>query len=101
MSTQARAFERGESVGFDDVEGFVVLLDAEMKEVVPRQEARFSRQLLPGGGAHQVTSSHTFDIMGKSISYQAVGHEDQLLFVSIVASHPVERSNFMVIGNGG
>lgn len=31
VSTRARAFERGEPVGFVDVPGFVVLLDAGMK----------------------------------------------------------------------
>lgn len=101
VTTQAREFERGEPLGFNDVPGFVVLLDAGMKEVVPRQTARFSWQLNHGGATYELTSSHEFDIAGKSITYLAVGGQnDQLLFVSIVAGHPVERSTFMHLGNG-
>ena len=92
MSTGARPFDRGEPVGFKDVPGFVGLLDADMNEVVQRQECKYEWSLHPGGATYKVTSTHEFDILGKKITYLAVGHDDRLLFVSIVAGHPVEHS---------
>jgi hypothetical protein len=92
---ESRPFERGERVGFQDAPGWVVLLDADMKEVVDRQECSFTWELTPGGANHSVTTRHEFDIQGKSVTYMGVGGGDKLLFVSIVAGHPVEHGSFM------
>lgn len=92
MSAEAKAFERGEPVTFQDVPGWVVLLDANMNEVVERQECTFSWVLIRGGATYSVTTNHDFDIQGKSVTYMGVGGKDQLFFVSIVAGHPVEHS---------
>ena len=96
MGPQEGAYERGEPVGFDNVPGWVVLLDAEMNEVVP-QECKFNWTLLHGGALFDVTTHHDFDVQGKAISYQAVGGDKGLMFVSIVAGRPVEGSSRMVI----
>ncbi len=93
----APQYERGEPVGFDNVPGWVVLLDAEMNEVVPRQECTFNWTLLHGGAIFDVTTHHDFDIQGKAISYQAVGGDKGVMFVSIVAGRPVEGSSRMLI----
>lgn len=98
MGTHARVFERGEQVGFEDVPGFVVLLDADMNEVVPRQDGTFSWTLIPGGATYQVTSSHEWDINAASVTYLAVGSNDhnRFTFVSIVAGNPVEGGQFTI-----
>jgi len=98
MAVEAKAFDRNDPIGFEDVPGFVVLLDAKMNEAVPRQDCRFSWTLIHGGASFSVSTKHAFDIQGKAITYMAVGSETQLLFVSIVARHPVEHAANMVIG---
>ena len=103
---RGRAFERGEPFRWTDVHGFVVLLDANLEEVVPRQDCTFDWGLIAGGGLYRVTSSHQFDIRGKAISFTAVGAENQrsegshLMFISPVAGRPVEGSVTMPIGPG-
>lgn len=81
---------------FHDIPGFVVLLDKDMNEAVPRQPARLSWRPLRGGAAYQVTSSHEFDLigLGKEICYLAAGNGDRLVFVSPVASAPVRGGRF-------
>jgi hypothetical protein len=97
MSPETKAVDRGELVTFQDVPGWVVLLDADMNEVVGRQECKFSWVLIRGGATYSVTTDHDFDIQGKSVTYMGVGFKDQLLFVSVVAGHPVEHSATMSI----
>jgi hypothetical protein len=63
-----------------------------MAEVVPRQECTYEWSLHPGGAWYTVTSDHEFDTAGKAITYCAVGHDDQLLFVSVAAGHPAKPS---------
>lgn len=98
MSAEANAFERDEPVEFQDVHGFVVLLDSDMKEAGPRQDAQFSWRALPGGATYQITSSHEFDLtgLGKEICYLAVGGEDHLMFISPVVSAPVRSGIFTI-----
>ena len=98
MSVDAKAFGRNDPVGFEDIPGFVVLLDAKMNETVPRQDCTFSWTLIHGGASFSVSTKHAFEIQGKAITYMAIGSENQLLFVSIVAGHPVEHGANMVIG---
>jgi hypothetical protein len=74
------------------------LLDADMREVVERQKCKFSWVLIRGGAIFSATTDHEFDIQGKSITYMGVGGGDQLLFVAIVARHPVEHAARMLIG---
>ncbi|MDQ0212202.1 hypothetical protein [Arthrobacter bambusae] len=85
---------------FTNVSGFAVLLDKDMKEAVPRQDAQFNWQPLNGGATYQITSSHEFDLIGqgKEIYYLAVGAESRLDFVSPLPGAPVEGGLFQVRG---
>ena len=91
--------ERDESLQWSEVDGFVVLLDADLNEVVERQDGTFSWALTRGGAIYNITTSHEFDIHGKSITYVGVGG-DSIMFLSIVAGHPVEGSMTMPVGGG-
>lgn len=102
MSEETSAFKREEPVKFDDVPGFVVLLDQNLNEVVSRQDARLSWQLLPNGASYQIISPpHEFDLTGqsKAIYYLAVGAGDYLMSVSPVIGAPV-RTGILTVGRG-
>ena len=77
----------------------MVLLDAEMSEVVERQDGTFSWALPRGGAIYKITTTHEFDIHHKSITFVGVGG-DSIMFLSIVAGHPVEGSMTMPVGGG-
>jgi len=96
MGPEARAFDRTELVGFEDVPGWVVLSDAGLQEVVDRQECRFSWVLIRGGATFSVTTDHDFDIGEKSVTYLGVGSGSQLMFLSIVAGHPRQGGRMVV-----
>ena len=98
MDAEAAASAHVDQVEFYNVPGFVVLLDGEMREAVPRQEARFSWRPLPGGAAYRVTS-HRFDLrrQGKEVFYLAVGGHGRLVFVPPLPGAPV-RGGIVAIG---
>jgi hypothetical protein len=91
----------------EDIRGYVVLLDSDLQEVVPRQECLYDWDLIPGGATFVVTSHHTFDIQGKEVSYMAIfgrGSEqpvdDGLVFVGVLAEAPVAGPAEMLVGRG-
>jgi hypothetical protein len=94
----ARTCEHGDQLEWSDVPGWVVLLDERMNEVVPRQECSFYWHLTPGGAVHEVTTAHAFDIQGKTVTYVGVGGDDKLLFMSIIAGHPLEGEATIAVG---
>ena len=96
--TNVRTFERDEPFAFQDVSGWVVLLDSEMNEVTERHACHFDWELLPGGATFRMTSQHTFNIQGQSVTYMALGGDSNILFLSIIAGHPVEGSSEMTVG---
>jgi hypothetical protein len=96
MESKVRAFERTELVGFEEIPGWVVLLDARLEEVINRQECKFSWVLIRGGATFSVTTDHDFDISGKAVTYLGVGAGSQLMFLSIVAGHPRKGGRMVV-----
>lgn len=100
MEPRHRAFERGEQLAWNDVPGFVVLMDADMNKVVERQDGTFSWALIAGGAAYNITTTHQFDIRRKAITYVGVGGGDSIMFLSIVAGHPVQGSVTKTVGGG-
>jgi hypothetical protein len=92
VNSATKAFAREDQVEFPDVPGFVVLLDKDMQEVVPRQDARIYWRPLRGGATYQINSSpHDFEIIEKSIYYLAVGNDERLMLISPVIGAPVEH----------
>jgi hypothetical protein len=67
-----RQDERDESLQWNEVDGFVVLLDSDMNEVVERQDGTFSWALTRGGAIYKITTTHEFDIHEKSITTWAL-----------------------------
>lgn len=97
--SEAKAFQRDEQVGFSGVPGLVVLLDAEMHEVVERQECHYDWEAITGGATFHVTTHHVFDISGKSVTYVAILRPDgQVQFVWFVVRYPIEHSETLTVG---
>jgi len=101
---RSRVFERGEDFSWTDIPGFVVLLDADLNEVVEREDCRFDWGAVSEGALYRVTTSHQFDIRRKAISFMAVGATNQriegsdLMFISPVVGRPVQGSVTMFVG---
>jgi hypothetical protein len=63
--------------GHDDVAGYVVLLDAGLTEITPRQECLFDYRYVTGGAVFNVTTSHTFTGADPA-AFAAIGTTDGL-----------------------